>query len=392
MRSLIEKAGVEHHLFEMENRKTIQKLRISSNRHQILRVDFEDEFTAFDSKVFNQKVIGELETCSLLIVSDYAKGTLGDIETLINEAKDRGIPVLVDPKGASFDKYRNATVLKPNRAEFELIVGRCANDAEICRKGEDLRRDLNLEALLLTLSDKGMLLFEKSKAPLAVPAITHEVVDVTGAGDTVIAWLARGLVVGKSLSESVVRANVASSIAVTKSGTSTISLSEVMACESLDLGHPAVFSLSEFVSARRAAGETIVFTNGCFDILHEGHIKYLEEAKKLGDRLIVAVNDDESVKALKGDSRPINSLSSRVSVLNALSSTDFIISFGDETPIALIKEISPDVLVKGGDYKDKEIVGSDYVLELDGIVRTIDFVQGFSTTTIIDAIRATDSH
>ena len=391
VRSLVEKCGAESSLLVTKNSRTINKLRISSQGQQIVRVDFEDRFDRSDAEKLDQTIIEQLEACSLLILSDYAKGTLGNVEALIIQANLYGVPVLVDPKGSDFDKYCNATILTPNREEFEFIVGPCANYEEILSRGEELRARLNLNALLVTLSEDGMVLFEKDSEPFSISAIARDIVDVTGAGDTVVAWLARGLVGGKSLVESVIRANVASSIAVSKLGVSVVSLAEVINVENIAQSASTPIHLVDFVSACRSAGETIVFTNGCFDILHEGHVKYLEEAKKLGGKLIVGVNDDASVKRLKGETRPINAVSSRIKVLRALSCIDFVVSFSEETPICLIKEIGPDILVKGGDYLNKEIVGSDYVIERGGTVQTIDFLRGFSTSNIIDAMKLSHS-
>jgi D-beta-D-heptose 7-phosphate kinase/D-beta-D-heptose 1-phosphate adenosyltransferase len=385
-RSLVENSGIESGLLAACNGHTINKLRICSQGQQIVRVDFEDYFTETDGKALNSEVVEALNHCSLLILSDYAKGTLYDVNYLIKEAKLRGIPVLVDPKGMDFHKYRDASILTPNKSEFELIVGQCLTDADLKFKGQDLREKLNLEVLLVTLSERGMMLFEKDHAPLHISAIARDVVDVTGAGDTAIAWLARGLIAGLSVKQAVIRSNVASSIAVSKQGAQVVTLSEVIAKENEINEVSMPVELSEYVAECKVKGQSIVFTNGCFDILHEGHVTYLEEAKRYGDKLIVGINTDSSVKRLKGNLRPINSLESRVKVLRALSSVDYVVSFSDDTPIQLIKEITPDVLIKGGDYVSTEIIGGDYVEKNGGKVLTVDFVEGFSTSNLIDAI------
>lgn len=383
--SLTEKSGIESSLLVSDSKRTIKKLRICSQGQQIVRVDFEDYFTDSEAKALNAQVLEGLNHCSLLILSDYAKGTLHDIQHLISEAKLRGVPILIDPKGVDFNKYRDASILTPNKSEFELVVGQCLTDVDLIYKGTELREKLNLDALVVTLSEKGMMLFENGYKPLHIPAISRDVVDVTGAGDTAIAWLARGLIAGFSITKAVIRSNVASSLAVSKLGAHVVSLSEVIALENEINEVPLPEELSDYVSECRAKGQTIVFTNGCFDILHEGHVTYLEEAKKYGDKLIVGINTDASVKRLKGDLRPINPLDSRVKVLKALSSVDLVVSFSDDTPIELIKKITPNVLVKGGDYISKEIIGGDHVEKNGGKVLTIDFVEGFSTSKLIEA-------
>lgn len=387
IRSLLEKSGFESNLLEVASGKTINKLRIVSQGQQIVRVDFEDDFYKVNAEQLTQLVTEQLKTCSLLILSDYGKGTLSDIEALIRQANSYGIPVLIDPKGSNFDKYSNATILKPNKSEFELIVGEWDGIDQFFLKGEALRTQLNLDALLVTLSEDGMVLFEENAEPLSIPAEAHDIVDVTGAGDTVLSWLAMGMASGMSMADSAIRANVASSIAVSKFGATAVSQAEVSMAENFSQRRSSRTTVKDFVSACRSRAETIVFTNGCFDILHEGHVNLLEEAKGLGDKLVVGVNDDASVKRLKGDSRPINSLASRIKVLEALSSVDFAISFSEETPISLIKEICPDILVKGGDYLNQEIVGSDFVTERGGKVHILDFLDGFSSSHIIDAVK-----
>lgn len=386
LRGLLESSGIASGLIVSKLSPTINKLRVCGEGQQIVRVDFESAFQEQDSHALARKVIDSLAECAVLVLSDYAKGTLRNISDLISEAKRRGIPVLVDPKGNDFDKYRDASILTPNRSEFEDIVGSCPNDEELFLKAQCLRDDLGLRALVVTLSERGMMLFERDREPLHIAALAREVVDVTGAGDTAIAWMARGLLTGKSIEKAVVQANIACSIAVSKRGAQSVSLGEVLAkTDEMEGARPAT-TLFDFVSTCREQDKSIVFTNGCFDILHEGHVSYLEEARKHGDKLIVAINDDESVRRLKGDSRPINPLESRIRVLLALSSVDFVVSFNEDSPLRLIEQITPDVLVKGGDYSVSEIVGNEYVRRSGGQVLTIEFVEGFSTSRLIEAI------
>lgn len=386
LRGLLENSDIASGLIVSKRSPTINKLRVCGEGQQIVRVDFESAFQEQDSHALAREVIDSLAECAVLVLSDYAKGTLRNISDLISEAKRRGIPVLVDPKGKDFDKYRDASILTPNRSEFEDIVGSCLSDEELFLKAQCLRDDLGLQALVVTLSERGMMLFERDRQPLHIAALAREVVDVTGAGDTAIAWMARGLLTGKGIEKAVVQANIACSIAVSKRGAQSVSLGEVLAKTDEMRGIRPATTLFDFVSTCREQDQSIVFTNGCFDLLHEGHVSYLEEARKHGDKLIVAINDDESVRRLKGNSRPINPLESRIKVLLGLSSVDFVVAFNEDTPLRLIEQITPDVLVKGGDYSDSEIVGNEYVRGSGGQVLTIDFVEGFSTSRLIEAI------
>jgi D-beta-D-heptose 7-phosphate kinase/D-beta-D-heptose 1-phosphate adenosyltransferase len=303
------------------------------------------------------------------------------------------VPVLVDPKGSDFARYRGAHVLTPNRGEFEAIVGTCADESDLLRKGEALRKDLELTALLVTRGEQGMTLFAGG-APLTLPAEAREVFDVTGAGDTVIALLAAGVAAGLSLPEAAALANLGAGIVVGKIGAATASRSELQrALHSQGSGGRGLVDLPELVALvaeAKARGERVVLTNGVFDILHVGHVSYLEEAKSCGDRLIVAVNDDDSVKRLKGASRPVNSLADRMAVLAGLASVDWVVPFSEDTPAELIAKILPDVLVKGGDYRVEQIAGGDTVLKNGGEVRVLGFKPGRSTTALIDALRRGD--
>ena len=391
LRDLLENSGIKSELIASSHSPTINKLRVYGGGQQIVRIDFEVVFPEEYGNALKLEVLDSLDNCSVLVLSDYAKGTLCNASDLIKEAKRRSIPVLVDPKGKDFDRYRQASILTPNKSEFEAIVGQCTSNKDLERKAQHLRENLDLEALIVTLSEQGMILVEKDCKPLHLAALARDVVDVTGAGDTVIAWIARGLMTGLNVKQAVTQANVASSIVVSKQGAQAVSLSEVLSEASKIKKVPPFVTLLELVSTWREKGQTIVFTNGCFDILHEGHVTYLEEARKCGDKLIVAINDDESVRRLKGDLRPINSLESRTKVLMALSSVDYVVSFSEDTPIELIKEITPDFLVKGGDYTSKEIVGSDYVQKNGGKVLTIDFVEGFSTSKLIETASKLES-
>ncbi len=374
------------------NLPTITKLRLLSSKQQLLRVDNEEEFTKEDwnsaKKRFDKSIA--LNSNNLLIISDYGKGTLQDIPGLIKKAKKSKKIVLVDPKGNNFSKYKGADVITPNFSEFIGEVGAVKSEREITAKAKSLIKSLKLGALLVTRGPEGMTLFNKEKGKVVrsdFPTQAQEVFDVSGAGDTVIASVAAALSTGLDMTSAVKLANVAAGIVVGKSGTATASISEI---EPHFTGEDLVFSLKEAKKHSvmlRKNGKKVVFTNGCFDILHAGHVHYLEQAKELGDELVVGLNSDSSVKTLKGPSRPINNLEQRAKVLSSLKCIDRIVSFADETPIKLIKEIKPDVLVKGGDYKVKDVVGHKEIKSWGGEVKIIPLVPGLSTTNIIKKLK-----
>lgn len=347
----------------LENAQTVTKLRVLSRHQQLIRLDFEDNFSKIDARLVPTKMQLYLNTVDVVILSDYAKGSLVDSASMIKSATMARKPVLVDPKGSDFEKYRGATVITPNVAEFEAVVGHCSSEEQLVEKGQNLRKHLDLDALLITRSQDGMTLLREGFPALHLPTHAREVFDVTGAGDTVIATLATGLAAGLDWEASTKLANKAAGIVVSKLGAATVSLDEL-----------------------KPSSETVVMTNGCFDILHAGHIQYLTQARQLGDRLIVALNDDDSVRRLKGNSRPINSLEQRMIVLNALECVDSVVAFSEDTPEKLICKILPDILVKGGDYTVDQIAGSDCVLKNGGKVLTLDFVEGCSTSNIIERI------
>lgn len=382
------------------NFPTITKLRILSRHQQLIRLDFEDQSIDVDRDELLSAMKARLlsaEKATVLILSDYKKGVLKAAQAMIALAKSHQIPVLIDPKGTDFELYRGATLLTPNLAEFEAVVGECKDEADLIAKGYALIAQYELTALLITRSEKGMTLLQLDKPVYHLPAQAKEVFDVTGAGDTVIATLGAGLSAGYTLEESCFLANAAAGIVVGKLGTSTASLVELedalRAREEKGFGLMTRATLKQAVDSARARGEKIVMTNGCFDILHAGHVSYLANARKLGDRLIVAVNSDDSVKRLKGENRPINQLEQRMIVLGALESVDWVIPFEEDTPQALISAILPDVLVKGGDYQVADIAGGKEVIAAGGEVQVLNFEDGCSTTQIIQRIQnQPDSH
>lgn len=386
----LQAAGIATQLIRRADRPTITKLRVLSQHQQLLRLDFEQSLAPDDAAAdpLPDVLTSALAGCDLLLLSDYGKGTLADPQRLIALARAQGKAVLIDPKGRDFSRYRGATLLTPNRAEFEDIVGACPDDAVLRERAERLRADLALDALLVTLGERGMLLVQAATEALHLPTQARDVFDVTGAGDTVIATLAATLAAGGELTTACALANCAAGLAVGKLGTASVSAAELERAYHGVEWRPILdrTGLLAAVAAARAAGERLVMTNGCFDILHDGHVAYLQQARRLGDRLIVAVNDDASVRRLKGAGRPINQLAQRLAVLAGLASVDWVCPFSEDTPEALIRAVLPDVLVKGGDYRPEDIAGADAVLARGGTVRVLDFVPGRSTSRIISAI------
>ncbi|MCP8900723.1 bifunctional D-glycero-beta-D-manno-heptose-7-phosphate kinase/D-glycero-beta-D-manno-heptose 1-phosphate adenylyltransferase HldE [Gilvimarinus xylanilyticus] len=383
-------AGVDTDLQVSMDKPTITKLRVMSRHQQLLRMDFEESFTAADSSEHLLKIKRQLDETDILVLSDYAKGSLGDPQALISAARQAGVPVLVDPKGVEFSRYRGATLLTPNLHEFEAVVGPCDSEQILIEKANNLMRELDLQALLVTRGEQGMTLLRPGAPELHLPARAREVFDVTGAGDTVIAVLSASIGAGYSLPESVGLANLAAGMVVGKLGTATVSGPELRQAVEGEQGvERGVVSLEQLQSAlneARRKGEKIVFTNGCFDIIHAGHVGYLASAREQGDRLIVAVNADESVSRLKGPSRPINPVERRMAVLAGLEAVDWVVSFDGDTPESLLRQVRPDVLVKGGDYTAEQVVGAPIVREYGGEVRVLQFVDDCSTTGIVERI------
>ncbi|RNM04545.1 bifunctional D-glycero-beta-D-manno-heptose-7-phosphate kinase/D-glycero-beta-D-manno-heptose 1-phosphate adenylyltransferase HldE [Dickeya undicola] len=373
---------------------TITKLRVLSRNQQLIRLDFEEGFDSVDPQPMIERIQQALPKIGALVLSDYAKGALVHVQSMIQTARAAGVPVLIDPKGTDFNRYRGATLLTPNLSEFEAVAGRCKDENDLVERGEKLLAELDLSALLVTRSEQGMTLLQPGKAPLHLPTQAQEVYDVTGAGDTVIGVLAAALAAGKPLEEACFLANAAAGVVVGKLGTSTVTPIElenaIRGRADTGFGVMTEAQLKDAVALARQRGETVVMTNGCFDILHAGHVSYLANARRLGDRLIVAVNSDDSTKRLKGPSRPVNPLTQRMIVLGALEAVDWVVPFEEDTPQRLISEVLPDILVKGGDYKPEDIAGSKEVWANGGEVRVLNFEDGCSTTNIINTIKARD--
>jgi len=387
---LLTNSDIDSQLLRRDDCTTITKLRVMSRHQQLIRLDFEDHSQVNGAASLAEKTAASLNDVDVLVLSDYGKGSLAAVHEIISAAKAAKLPVLVDPKGTDFAKYKGATLLTPNLGEFEAVVGHCVDDDELVAKGEALRSKLELKALLVTRSEHGMTLLVDGETPLHLPTRAREVFDVTGAGDTVIGVLAAVLAAGESLTTAATLANAAAGVVVGKLGAATVSAQELEAAlneqSSVQRGVINEAGLVDFVAEVRARGETVVMTNGCFDLLHPGHITYLEEAAALGDHLIVAVNDDDSVRKLKGKGRPINKLADRMHMLAALSCVDWVVSFSEDTPERLICVVAPNVLVKGGDYRPEQIAGHDCVLDNGGEVKVLSFKKGYSSTDVIQRI------
>lgn len=372
-------------------RKTSKKSRIIASNQQILRYDKESKnsIDAVSEEAILTYVAGVIKGCDVIILSDYGKGVITDAVAggVIAAAKSAGKKVLVDPKGKDYRKYRGAYLLTPNKKEASEATGIVINDDASLKKALlNLKETCALECSMITLSEDGIAIYDESMRRF--PTVAKEVYDVTGAGDTVIASLSFALSCGLSIDEAAPFANHAAAVVVGKIGSATVTLGEIEEYESSlhqstsDMHiktKEEIYALSERL---KKEGKKVVFTNGCFDILHVGHVKYLQEAKSYGDVLIVGLNSDSSVRELKGPKRPVNTEADRAYILAALESVDFVVLFSEETPHDLIKNIAPDILVKGGDYEGKKVVGAEFAKEL----RLVQFVDGKSTTATIARI------
>lgn len=388
LRVCVEATGVRWNVMPCGG-ETIVKLRVLSRNQQLLRMDFESPLASYGNDLFVGYARQHLADADLVVFSDYAKGSLSMVDRLLEVCREMGKPTLVDPKGLDFERYRGATVLTPNLAELEAIVGPCNDETALLEKTETLRVSLDVQAILVTRSEAGMTLIQAGSPPQHLAASAREVYDVTGAGDTVIAVMAGCLSAGLPLSESARFANQAAGIVVAKLGTASVTPAELRAIptsEPRPSNKTGVMSESDLlveIEQAKLTGQRVVMTNGCFDILHPGHVSYLQQASAQGDLLVVAVNDDDSVRRLKGPSRPVNPIADRMAILAALACVEFVVPFSEDTPARLIEAVAPDVLVKGGDYKVEEIAGHESVLARGGRVITLDFVEGHSTSGML---------
>ncbi len=375
-----------------KDRKTSKKSRVIAVSQQVLRYDREskEEIESSSVELILNSVLDSISSFEIVIFSDYGKGVLTQelCQRIIKLSNENGVRVLVDPKGSDFTKYRGAHLLTPNKKEAILATSIKIKDELSLEKAlVKLKKDCDLGISLITLSEDGIALYDTEVKKF--PTVAKEVFDVTGAGDTVIASIAFALGSGKNIDEAAQFSNLAAGIVVGKIGSATVTLDEIEEYEaslhkSTSDAHIKSFDEIELIVKRyKQSGKKVIFTNGCFDILHVGHVKYLQIAKSFGDILIVGLNSDESVSRLKGPTRPVNIAQDRAYLLAALEAVDFVVPFSEDTPYSLIKMIEPDTLVKGGDYKGKSVVGTEFAREL----KLVDFVDGKSTTKTIQKIQ-----
>lgn len=407
--SLLDEKGIQHYIAQHHNITTITKTRIVANGQQVVRIDEEEAIAPQHLDRLYQHYQSIVAKYDVIVLSDYLKGTLYDPQRLIKSAQKTHKIVLVDPKGTDYTIYKNAFCITPNSKEFNTVCGQTMDSEQTINQHMVALADrLNLQALLLTKGAEGMSIWQRSHdhidAPIInIPTQAKLVYDVSGAGDTVIATLACGLAQLKHsknanqhhhiVQESVHYANQAAGIAVTHMGSYAVSIAELNRLYTTQ--HAKYIGsqneLEHIIEQLKKQKKTIVFTNGCFDILHSGHVHCIEEAAKFADQLIIAINSDASVKRLKGHTRPINTLMDRVDVLSAIGTVDWVVDFGDDpkdkdTPLNLIRSIHPDVLVKGSDYSEKSIIGADFVKSYGGEVRTVAIKKGYSSSQTIDLI------
>jgi len=383
------------YLVKEHDRKTSKKSRIIASHSQVVRYDKEskDNISKNSEAELLTKFKNLCTEADIVLLSDYGKGVLTDSLTkeIIDISNTYKKKVLVDPKGLDYSKYSGAYLLTPNKKEAQEASGiKIEDDNSLVEALTKLKDVADLDISLITLSEDGIAIYDDKL--IMRPTVAREVYDVTGAGDTVLASLGYSLACGKDIVSALEFANLAAGVVVGKLGSATATIDEIehyrssINKTSIDAHIKSFDELKIQIERLKKLGKKIVFTNGCFDILHRGHVSYLDIAKSYGDVLILGLNSDESVRKLKGDSRPINSEEDRAFVLSALESVDFVTVFGDETPYELIKMVEPDVLVKGGDYEGKEVVGSDIARE----VKLVQFVDGKSTTKTIEKIQTCD--
>lgn len=399
LQDILQELGIDSAIVTSRQRPTITKTRILGGHQQMMRLDRESRqaFTDEEASALMRQVLQAIAgKPAVIILSDYAKGVLSAelCQTVIAQARSFGIPVLVDPKGRDYSKYRGATGLTPNKKEISEVCGVDTSHIDtLLQTAAELKNELSLDFLAVTRGEEGISLLREAE-PLHFPAQAKQVFDVSGAGDTVIATLAAGLAHGLNHRQAFELANIAAGIVVGKVGTVPVSreelLAELVSQDSVEQADKIceLEALLERVRQWRQQNLRIVFTNGCFDLLHAGHVTYLEAARKTGDKLILGLNTDRSVRALKGSSRPVIHEADRARVLAALEAVDAVILFDEDTPLNLIHAIRPDVIVKGSDYREDQVVGGEEVKSWGGKVALIDIVPGRSTSKIIEKLGA----
>jgi len=386
LKNLLEKNKIKNHSIETEN-STVTKSRVIGNKQQIVRIDFETENFIIDNKIADQitKTFEKgINNCDIAVISDYGKGVCSKYlcQKIIRLCNKYNKKVIIDPKGSDWEKYNGAYMVTPNVKELSEIAHRkLKNEDHLLKEaGIQIIKTLNLNKLLITRSEKGMSLISPDGTFKNFDTVAKEVFDVSGAGDTVVATIAACLAANFEINDSISIANKAAEIVVGRIGTTPVSFNELKNKLVYTRENEKIVTVSELkkiLSSQR--NKKIVFTNGCFDVLHKGHVIYLQKAREIGDILIVGLNTDDSVKKLKGPSRPVNNQTARAIVLSALECVNYVVLFSEDTPYELIKELSPNVLVKGSDYKKEEVIGGDLVDE----IKLINFEKGYSSSNII---------
>lgn len=390
LEDLLKARNVDFRLFT-GSAPTTSKMRVIGGHQQITRLDIEDDLR-YDGTLLEdlcREIGAHMRSTDAIVISDYGKGVCSPelCRCIITEADKHKIHVIVDPKGTDWEKYRGATVITPNVKELSAVCGHdLANTDDVIENaGKQILERYGIEYLLVTRSEMGMSLITDHDVT-HIPTEAREVLDVTGAGDTVVSVIAAALGAGKDILAATRLANIAAGITVGKFGTNPIEFYELHHAANSH-GSTKIVDIETLIHVLHNAREqkkTVVFTNGCFDILHRGHASYLQEAKRLGDILVVGVNSDDSVRRLKGETRPINNEFDRCSLLSSLESVDYVTVFGEDTPYELIKRIAPDILVKGGDYTVETVVGREFA----GRVELIPFVEGYSSTSSINRMKS----
>ena len=364
---------IKFNLLSEKSFQTICKQRLMSSNQQLARIDYEQYFHASKLSNILNTFTKNIAKTDLIIVSDYGKGTVSNARKLIQSARKLKKKILIDPKGKDFTKYKGANLITPNKSEFENIMGKVGSKKDLENKAKKMLEHLDLESLIVTLGSEGMYVLTKSNKKIIgnfINAYPQEVFDVSGAGDTTISALGAALSEANDIFSAAEFANLAASISVSKLGTSTVSKDEVINLE----------------ASKSNKEQVIVFTNGCFDIIHSGHLDLLKEAKSYGDKLIVGLNSDKSVSKLKGPERPIIGQSERKKILSALKFVDEVIIFNEENPLKLIKKLKPSILVKGADYTKEQVVGGAFVESYGGEIKLVKLTKGKSSSKIINKL------